>query len=147
MASFNTTGLDEVMLMIERHGERAEKAVEPMLKAGAAVLAKAQEIEAKRVSKTARSTGTLAASIGATQVKISPKTMGKSVDVFPQGYHPHGHPRKHERGPVSSAQVGFVLEYGRSNMRAQPWMRKANKKASKDVLAAMLKEWEAKQNG
>ena len=147
MASFNVVGLEEVEKMFTRSGEAAERAVEPMLKAGAEVVAEAQRAEIRRMRLSRRSTGTLAASIAISRVKISTQDLEKFIHVYPQGDHPHGHPRKGKRGLVSSAQVGFVLEYGRSNMKGRRWMSKANRKARNEVTEAKSKVWRAAQNG
>ena len=144
--SVDADAFKEMERMLLQSGENAEKYAEPMLKAGAAVLVEAQKAELHRMAKSNRSIGTLLNSIAMGRIKKSRGGTGIHTDVFPQGYQPHGYPRKGKRGNVSNAQVGFVLEYGRSNMPARPWNSRANAKAADNVNDAMAKVWEAAQN-
>lgn len=145
MAKFNVVGLEEVEKKMLRREKAAAEAVPEMLKAGAAVLVKAQSDMVKSMFRSKRSKGTLADSIKATPIISS--SAGASIDVYPHGDQPHGTPAEKKKGRVSNAQVGFILEYGRSNMPACPWMSTANEMFAGDVHAAMRKAWEEKQNG
>jgi len=138
----DTSGFEEIERMLLKNAEAAEKYAEPILKAGAGEIVKAQKSELARLAKSDRSIGTLEKSIGTGRIKKSRSGTGIHTDVFPQGNQPHGYPRKGKRGNVSNAQVGFVLEYGRSNMPARPWIGAANAKAAGKANEAMAKEWE-----
>ena len=114
--------------------ERAAKAVPKMLKAGGAVLVKAEQEEIRRTFTSNRVTGDLANSIKCTAVKK--RGSGQCVEVYP-----HGKNRRGER----NATVGFVHQYGRSNMPARPWFTRSHQKATPEVQAAMRQAWEDEQ--
>jgi len=107
-----------------------------MLKAGAAVLVDAQQTEIRSTFHRGRVTADLASPIKATTVKKKDST--QYVEVYPQGTN-----RRGER----NATVGFVHQYGRSNMPARPWFTSANEKAAGEVQEAMRQEWEKQQGG
>ena len=121
MAKFNVVGLDDVQEAMLRQDAIVEEAVPEMLKAGGAVMQKAQQEEIKTRFNSRRSTGALLASIKVSAVK--------EID-----------------GGKRNAEKGFVLNYGRSNMPARPWFTAANEKAADDVVSEMRRVWEEKQN-
>ena len=121
--------------MLLGKSELAAAAVPAMLEAGAAVLVDAHKAEIESTFSS-RSTGALAASIKASSVKGD--ALSKFVEVSPAG--------KDKKG-VNNATKGFVLQYGRSNMPARPWMTAANEKASDGVHKAMRHVWDGMQNG
>ena len=123
MAKFNVVGLDDVQEAMLRQDAIVEEAVPEMLKAGGAVMQKAQQ------------EGALLASIKVSAVKEIDG--GKRVEIYPNGKDKHG---------VRNAEKGFVLNYGRSNMPARPWFTAANEKAADDVVSEMRRVWEEKQN-
>lgn len=135
MAKFNVVGLDDIQdAMLRREAATAE-AVPEMLKAGGAVMQKAQKDEITSTFKSKRSTGDMASSIVVSKIKEIDG--GKRVEVYPDGKDRHG---------VRNATKAFVLQYGRKNMPARPWFTAANTKAADDVNAEMRRVWEAKQN-
>lgn len=136
MAKFEVSGLDKVQAQIDKRAASTVNAIPSMLKAGAAVLVKAQQEQANIMFTGDRSTGDLAKSIKAGSVKGNDTE--RYIEVYPQGTDRHG---------VRNAEKGFVQQYGRSNMAARPWFSTANEKAGDDVSEAMRKEWEAAQNG
>lgn len=140
MAKFNTVGFEDVQRQFLQAGEAATRAVPLMLEAGAAVIVKAQQSEAARLNISGRSKGALVKSIKADQTKGDGNSRYKEV-------YPHGVDRSHTRAGVRNAEKGFVLEYGRSNMPAQPWMAPANEKSADEVTEAMWKEWEGTNGG
>lgn len=105
-----------------------------MLKAGGAVLVKAEQEEIRRTFTSNRVTGDLANSIKCTAVKK--RGSGQCVEVYP-----HGKNRRGER----NATVGFVHQYGRTNMPARPWFTRSHQKATPEVQAAMRQAWEDEQ--
>mgnify|MGYP003192521123 CR=1 FL=1 len=123
MARFEVSGIEAAQEAFLRRSERAAKAVPKMLKAGGAVLVKAEQEEIRRTFTSNRVTGDLANSIKCTAVKK--RGSGQCVEVYP-----HGKNRRGER----NATVGFVHQYGRTNMPARP-----------EVQAAMRQAWEDEQ--
>lgn len=108
MAKFNVVGLDDVQEAMLRQDAIVEEAVPEMLKAGGAVMQKAQQEEIKTRFNSRRSTGALLASIKVSAVKEIDG--GKRVEIYPNGKDKHG---------VRNAEKGFVLNYGRAgNMRS-----------------------------
>ena len=140
MARFNTVGLEEVEKQFLKAGEAATKAVPLMLEAGAAVLIKAQQAEAQKLNISGRSRGALVKSIKADKVKGT--NTSKYKEVYPQGID-----RSHTKKGVRNAEKGFVLEYGRSNMPARPWIATANEQSADSVSNAMWEKWEGVKNG
>lgn len=136
MAKFNVVGLDDIQERMLKREKITEEAVPEMLKAGGAVMQKAQKSEILSMFRSDRSTGDLAASIVVSKVKKN--DIGKMVEVYPDGTDRHG---------VRNATKGFVLQYGRKNMPAKPWFTAANTKAAEAVNAEMRRVWEAKQDG
>lgn len=140
MAKFNTVGLEDVERKFLQMGEAATKAVPLMLEAGAEVVVKAQQTEAQKLNISGRSRGALVKSIKADKTKGTGATRYKEV-------YPHGVDRSHTKKGVRNAEKGFVLEYGRSNMPARPWMAAANEKCADEVVGAQMKVWEDVNNG
>lgn len=134
MARFEVSGIEDIQDRLLKREAAATKAIPIMLKAAGAVLAKAQQEEIQGTFTGDRSTGDLAKSIKSTGVKTKGET--KFVEVYPQGNN-----RRGER----NATVGFVLQYGRSNMPARPWFTSSNEKTAPNVQEAMRKVWEEEQ--
>lgn len=124
MARFDAGGIDRLRQALEKEGERVQRNGAAAVQAGARVLK-----EAMQQTVPVR-TGELQKHIKAGQTKYSPGD-GYYADVAPSGK-----TREGER----YATIGFVLEYGRSNMPAQPWMRPAVERSGKAVAAAMKAE-------
>lgn len=134
MARFEVSGIEGMQDRLLKREAAATKAVPKMLKAGGAVLVKAQQEEIRRTFTGKRSTGDLASSIKQTSVKKKGET--QCVEVYPHGNNRRGQP---------NATVGFVLQYGRSNMPARPWFTSSNEKATPEVQEAMRQAWEEEQ--
>ena len=143
MAKFEINGFSEAESMIAELARNAPATVDAMLNAGARVVVEAQRQAIRRFAKSGRSIGTRARSIAAT--KLMNVGVHRAVDVYPQGNQPHGSPRRGKKGKVSNAAVGFILEHGRSDMPARPWMSEANEKSAGAVQDAMSKVWEERQ--
>ena len=103
MARFEVSGIEAAQEAFLRRSERAAKAVPKMLKAGGAVLVKAEQEEIRRTFTSNRVTGDLANSIKCTAVKK--RGSGQCVEVYP-----HGKNRRGER----NATVGFVHQHARA---------------------------------
>jgi hypothetical protein len=140
MAEFNSVGLEDVERQLLFWTEAATKAAPKIIDAGVDVLITAQRAEAAKLKISGRSAGALVKSIKAG------KLMGKDSAMYREVF-PHGKDKNHTKKGVRNAEKGFVLEYGRSNMPARPWMSVANEKAADAVVEAQLKVWEAMTNG
>ena len=129
MAKWEISGLDELSKVIEKLGADAPAKCERAVQAGAKVL-----IEAAERTVPVR-TGALRSHIKAG--KISHDAInGYYCEVYPDGIKPG----KGKRDSRRYATIGFVLEYGCSNMRARPWMRTAVESSEKQVQQAMADE-------
>ena len=85
MARFEVSGIEAAQEAFLRRSERATKAVPKMLKAGGAVLVKAEQEEIRRTFTSNRVTGDLANSIKCTAVKK--RGSGQCVEVYPPVVH------------------------------------------------------------
>ena len=96
------------------------------------------QLEAERIERNGPAALEKAADVGVGSIKPSPirKGMGGSldVDVYPQGM------KKQSGKSQRFETIGFVLEYGRSNMPAQPWMDPAIESAGESILDALENE-------
>ena len=140
-------GLEDMEKMLLQNAEAAEKYAEPILLAGAKVLVSAQKAALSRLSKGSRSDGELIASISIGRVKRSKSGSGVHTDVFPKGSQSHASEMNSRGKKVRNANVGFMIEYGTSNMEARPWISEAEANAADAVNDAMGKEWERVSNG
>lgn len=109
MASFNVTGVDELIQGMSLEAERIDRNGPAAAMAGAKVAIRAME------DTVPVRTGGLKGHIKA-KGPFYDSVDGHHADVFPTGKDPNG-----ERYET----IGAVQEYGRSNMPAQPWMRPA----------------------
>lgn len=122
MARFSMSGLDEAIRQLDLAADAIKE------RAPAAVLAGGRIAqEAMKASAPVR-TGQLRDSITVSEVHHTVAD-GYYVDVEPTGK---------RKGGATNAQVGHVLEYGRSNMPARPWMRTAIERCAEDVQSAMV---------
>lgn len=135
MAKFTLAGFEEAERQIMMQGEKV-KLIPVMLEAGAEVLVRAQRQEAQRLNRSGRSRGGLVNSI-----KVDRTVYGRDGGIYKEVY-PQGIDRNHTKKGVRNAEKGFVQEYGRSNMPANPWMSTANEKCESEVNSTMLKIWE-----
>ncbi|MCL2703891.1 MAG: HK97 gp10 family phage protein [Defluviitaleaceae bacterium] len=140
-------GLEEIEKMLLQNAEAAESKAEQILLAGAEVLVKAQKAALSRISKGSKSDGELLASIGIGKIKKSKSGSGYHTEVFPQGTQSHISEMNSKGKKVRNANVGFMVEYGTSNMTARPWVSVAEATAADAVNEAMGAEWERASNG
>ena len=137
MAQFDTTGFEEIEKQFLKQSEIATEAIPLMLNAGADVLVEAQKKETDRLfGISSRSKGDLKRSIK--KSKVVATSVNATITVVPEGKDSSG---------VRNAEKGFVLNFGRSNMPAQPWMDTANEKSEGTAHNAMLDIWEGLNNG
>lgn len=124
MAAFEVDGIDALIQQMQLEEARIERNGPAAVLAGAEVLR--QQLEASAPVRT----GGLAGSIRVGKL-VKDSINGIHCDVYPDGKDPHG-----ER----YATIGSVLEYGRSNMPARPWLRPTAETAGAAVSAAMAAE-------
>ena len=137
MANVKFAGIEDIEAKFLRREQNTVRAVPKMVVAGGQVLQKAQRDVARQMFKGDRSTGDLANSIKS-DTKAKGDNIRKYVTVYPRGKDRHG---------VKNATKGFVLQYGRTNMPAKPWLTIANNNAEQPVQDIMRKTWEDEQNG
>lgn len=127
MAKIQLEGLDDLLADLQLEAERIERN-------GPAALEKAADVCVDVLRKTVpRRYGYLQGSIKPSPIR---KGTGGSldVDVYPQGM------KKQSGKSQRFETIGFVLEYGRSNMPAQPWMDPAIESAGESILDALENE-------
>ncbi len=128
MATFNVVGVEEAIRQMNLEAERMHRLAPQAAKAGAEVA-----VEAMRRTVPVGETHKLHDSL----ICKGPHTNvadGVYYDIHPDGIRDDG-----ER----NATVGYVLEFGRSNMDARPWMRTAvdaSEGAITDAMAGVLLE-------
>ena len=143
MGEFTTVGLEEVAERFLKMEAAAVKAVPVMLKKGADVLVQAQKNEAEAMG--IKETAGFINSIKATPVKGNEAE--RYVEVYPQGISSHGNEKKGDKSNVRYATIGFIAQYGTSNLPARPYMTAANEKAHKRVNDVMCEVWREANNG
>ncbi len=121
MATFDTVGLEEAIKQINLEEDRIKRRGPAAVQAGAAVAKEAM------LQSVPFRTGKLSESIRIGETKRSVAD-GIHCDVYPDGVRADG-----ER----FAEIGFVLEYGREGMDAQPWMRPAVERESAAITEAV----------
>lgn len=116
------SGIDDAIRQMDLAAETIKA------RAPAAVLAGGRIAQAAMQAEAPVRTGQLRDSITVSDVHHTVAD-GYYVDVEPTGK---------RKGGATNAQVGHVLEYGRSNMPARPWMRPAIEKCGDAVTQAMM---------
>lgn len=122
MATFRIDGIDDLIHQLQLEEERAKRLAPRAVMAGGRVAADAMSASAPF------RTGQLSGSIRVDGPRHTVED-GYYCEVYPDG---------RRRDGESNSRVGFVLEYGRSNMEARPWMRPALERAEKDIQQAMV---------
>lgn len=136
MAKLEISGFEDLEKLFLQEDKNAGIAVDRMLNVAADVYVKAQKEEIRRYFESSdRSTGDLGKSIK--KSKVTRIAGSASIDVRPTGT---------DRNGVKNAEKGFVLNFGRSNMPAKPWIDTANEKCNEKAYEAMKKEWESLGN-
>lgn len=126
MATFNAVGVEEAIQQMNLEAERVHRLAPQAAQVGAEVAAKAIQRNAPR-GETGKLSGSIVCKGPHTNVAD-----GVYYDIHPDGIRDDG-----ER----NATVGYVHEFGRSNMPARPWMRTAvdaSEGAITDAMADVL---------
>lgn len=126
MASFNVTGMDDLIRQMDLKAEEIKRLGPTAAKAGGEAALEAMK---KTVPKGKGKTHELESSL---------KIDGPYHNVS-AGYYCDVHPDGKRASGERNATVGYVLEYGRSNMAARPWMRTAVEMFEADIQDAMAK--------
>ena len=130
MAEFSCNGLDDLMLSLQEIAEIPEDVQDEMLRAGADVVAKAQQELVKAYGiYDGSSPKHVAESIKPGKVKI--KKGQRVIYVTPTGS------RRRGKTVTRNAEILFVNEYGRRGQKARPAVRDANEACAEKTTAAM----------
>lgn len=141
--SFNTNGLDSLILDMDEICDIPDDTMWAMLDAGGAVIENAhkEELETRFSSHTGK-------------LHLSPKARRKQrggqkyILIYPKGEH-HTYTPKTGNGVASNQEVGFVLEFGGHGNVPTEWMRDANEKHADEAVEAEFKpfdDWHKKHN-
>lgn len=126
MASFNHIGLQDYIDDLHLEAERIARNGDAALRAAADVT-----VSAMRKTVPVRH-GDLKESIGYAGIQLD--SDGMCVEVYPQGM------KKQTGKSQRFADIGFILEYGRSNMLPRPWMETAVEREADAILDALESE-------
>lgn len=135
MARFDTSGLDELLADMKRHGELIGETADKMLMAGAEEVKNAWEsaIEMEGLVDT----GDMLKSIGYAR---KPKTAGdiRVIDIYPQGK---------DRKGIRNAEKAFVNHYGSSSIDATHFVDIADEMSGDWVMQAYERIWDEYMKG
>ena len=131
MARYDTSGLDDIISMMDSMGESAGELAEEMVQAACEEIKGAWKESAQRHGLV--DTGDM---IGSINYKVRPTHMAGVVynEVYPQGK---------DRKGVRNAEKAFILHYGRSNFAATYWVDDADSIADPRVEAVIREKFEA----
>ena len=136
MGTFNTGGIAAELAKFDGLVKGTDEACRQAVAAGGKTLAARLKEAAPVYTGTRRDIkpGALRDSVKAGKVEYNAAD-GFNTDVGPVGKD-HGEPL---------AKIGNILEYGRSNMPAQPWFNPTVSRATDEVTQAMQKAFEEAQ--
>ena len=136
MGTFNTGGIAAELEKFDGLVKGTDEACRKAVEAGGKALAERLKEAAPVYTGNRRDIkpGALKKSVKAGKVEYNPAD-GYNTDVGPVGKD-HGEPL---------AKIGNILEYGRSNMPAQPWFNPTVSRATDEVTQAMQKAFEEAQ--
>lgn len=135
MARFNTEGLDDLILEMERLKQDEGPVAEEMVNAACEEIKTAWKETAEKHGF--RDTGAMIESIG---IGKGPIRAGFLLyrDVYPMG--------KDAKG-VRNAEKAFILHYGTSRIKASYWVDEADQASAEPVLAVCQDIWDEFING
>lgn len=140
MAQFSFKGLDEIQLSLKEIADIPEEVQDRMLNAQAdVVVAKQRE---KAIAYGVVDTGLMVRSIK----KGAPKTVkgARVLYVTPKGTRTRGKGKK-----TNNAEIAFVNEFGKRNLKARPFIRDANEESAEAATEAAMRvydEWLQSKN-
>jgi hypothetical protein len=128
MASFDTSGLDDLINEMQRLGQEEGPVVDEMLDAGAAIIR-------DHWKETATKHGYIdtGAMVDSVDFPVKGNVRALYRDIYPQG--------KDAKG-VRNAQKAFILHYGKHNMPGSYWVDEAETKAGPEVTEACQAIWD-----
>lgn len=164
MASFDTMGLDKLILDLDEIGEIDEDTIEGMLEAGGEIIRKAHVEAIKNIF--GKVSGHLEASPTVYKKESSKGGNYRYVLVYPSGVHhtynakantyvrmKRGTPKITTKGRhaknSTNQDVAFVHEFGGHGNAATQWMREANEKHADEAVEAefaVYDEWQKSHN-
>ena len=124
-------GLEELCLAMEEIAQIPDEVVDEILNAQADIAVEAQRAEGRAMG--VQDTGLMLSKIRKTKVK-------RGKDGRPVIYvYPHGSRRRGKNGKATrNAEIAFVAEYGRRNMKGRPFIRTANERSAARTTGAAL---------
>ena len=130
MATFNVTGLEEIIRDLQRMGDESKEVAEKMLIAGADVVR--WEWQKAIQAKGHIDTGAMLMSVKADK---APKERGgvMVVNVYPRGTDSTG---------TRNAEKAFIAHYGRTHQRGSGFVDMANEAAVAPAWSAMEAVWD-----
>jgi hypothetical protein len=128
MATFDVSGLGELMLSLSEIAEIPDDVQDEMLNAQADVVIPAQQAKARAYGLV--DTGQMVRSIGKTKPKRA-KGGGRVIYVYPQGSRTRGRGKK-----TSNATIAFANEYGVRGRAPRPFVRDANAACEEQMFQA-----------
>ena len=124
---------DELIQKIARLGNQTDQIIEKALTDGAEVVIPIAKSELSRVLKGSKySTGQLLGSLGASKVDIDENGISNIKVGFNE-------PRADGK---TNAMIANILEYGKSNQPARPFMRRAKRKSKPLATEAIIRRVE-----
>ena len=128
MARIDFTGLDDVIARFEKEGTKLARLAPQALKAGGEILAERMR------DLCPKDSGQLARHIRVEEPK-GDAASGYYVDVLPYGTRRAAGTYGGKSQPYT--RIAFVLEHGRSNMAARPFMQPAADQCERAITEAM----------
>lgn len=129
MARFDTSGLDELIADMMRHGQHTGPVAEEMVNAAVEEIAAAWKASAE--AHGLRDTGAMIAAIGYPE-PIQRIGGALARDVYPQGRDAKG---------VRNAEKAFILHYGTSRIKATHWIDDADEASEEPVQERLEAIW------
>ncbi len=125
MASFDTSGIDEIITEMKKLGKLVGPTADRMLCAGAEEVKKAWKSAAEKHGL--RDTGDMISSIGFSKKPKGSDSL-RTIDIYPQGK---------DRKGKRNAEKAFILHYGTKHIKATHWVDDAHDAATAPVKEAM----------
>lgn len=150
MATFESGGIDELMLSLQDLAALPDSVETQMLRAGAAVAVAAHKRKLASIGLVRSRT---LANSPAMRIKRARADAGgrRYALVYPAGVHGTYKARAGGEKITTNAEVGFIYEYGapHKHIPARQWMREANETCADDVVraeAAVYDKWLQSKN-
>ncbi len=127
MASFDFSGIEELMAGLHEISALSDDTVEQLLLAEAAVVEKAQKQTG--LAMGVHRTGVTLDSISHGKLKKTANG-GRALYVYPRGVNSKG---------IRNAEVAFINEFGKTNQKARPFIKTANETCADEAVDAAAK--------